>query len=528
MTITPRLPLLLLVAAAFAVDAVSAAKLQLRLHSAAGDAAIEAEFAARSTPDDALYRQHLDVAQLARLVGAPSAAIGAATAELQRVGATDIALSRTRDYITCRASSAAARALFQLDAHAELERAADAGRRAQNCQPRGPHKAVLRGGVPAPLAAAVAAVFVLPAAAQPGKKAAARLREVTFEGGDQNPDTIRARYGYKNVHDYSGAKNFSQVVAEFEQVQFYQADVDDFNAKFKTPNVTIRVNGPNNGGFFGEGVLDVDYVTAVSGGAPTWWVAEQAIDYVQLTNSILEISPLPSVVSISWGGGESQYEQVHRAADNAEFKKLGLLGMSLFAAAGDQATGSTGSWGRCGTFDPTWPAVSPYITAVGGTYSATAASEEVSWTLSGGGFSAYFPRPGWQSAAVAKYLANATGLPAAKYYNATGRGIPDVAALSTNFAVLSQNFWGRLTGTSAATPTFAAIISRIAADRMGKGLSKLGFLNPALYKLGKVGYDVVSGANKNPSCPQGFPARAGWDAVSGLGTPQFDFLSKNL
>jgi len=46
-----------------------------------------------------------------------------------------------------------------------------------------------------------------------------------------------------------------------------------------------------------------------------------------------------------------------------------------------------------------------------------------------------------------------------------GRGIPDVAALGTNFQVIVQNYTGPISGTSAASPTFAAIVSLVNDQR---------------------------------------------------------------
>ena len=50
----------------------------------------------------------------------------------------------------------------------------------------------------------------------------------------------------------------------------------------------------------------------------------------------------------------------------------------------------------------------------------------------------------------------------------------------------------------------------------------------ARYKLGRVGQDITSGNNKVSACPAGFPAVEGYDAITGLGTPDFSFLLDNL
>ncbi|KAI8867113.1 hypothetical protein GQ42DRAFT_127214, partial [Ramicandelaber brevisporus] len=51
------------------------------------------------------------------------------------------------------------------------------------------------------------------------------------------------------------------------------------------------------------------------------------------------------------------------------------------------------------------------------------------------------------------------------------------------------------------------------------------FLNPLLYKHPHALNDVIAG--HNPSCgTPGFPAKAGWDPVTGLGTPNYVKLKK--
>ena len=78
-------------------------------------------------------------------------------------------------------------------------------------------------------------------------------------------------------------------------------------------------------------------------------------------------------------------------------------------------------------------------------------------------------------------------------------------------------------GTSSGSPQWAALIA--IADQINGG--PLGFINPALYKIGSAParyaadfYDVTTGNNglSAPAIP-GYPATTGWDPVTGLGTP---------
>lgn len=69
---------------------------------------------------------------------------------------------------------------------------------------------------------------------------------------------------------------------------------------------------------------------------------------------------------------------------------------------------------------------------------------------------------------------------------------------------------------SASAPIFASTIALLNSQR----LVPLGFLNPWLYLESSVLNDITTGSN--PGCnTNGFPAAAGWDPVTGLGTPDF-------
>jgi len=118
-------------------------------------------------------------------------------------------------------------------------------------------------------------------------------------------------------------------------------------------------------------------------------------------------------------------------------------------------------------------------------------------------------------------------------FNVTNRAIPDIAAVGTNFNVLIQGFWSGPTicGTSASAPVWAGIVALLNDSRAQMGKKPLGFLNPALYAMkgGTVGKDITAGASKAGSpCKQGFAADDGWDAVTGLGSPDYGTLLQAL
>jgi len=74
---------------------------------------------------------------------------------------------------------------------------------------------------------------------------------------------------------------------------------------------------------------------------------------------------VPSIFSISYGDTEDGVNENYAQRVNNEFMKAGVRGITLLVSSGDSGVG--GSYSNCKKFVPTFPAVSPYVTAVGGT-----------------------------------------------------------------------------------------------------------------------------------------------------------------
>lgn len=157
--------------------------------------------------------------------------------------------------------------------------------------------------------------------------------------------------------------------------------------------------------------------------------------------------------------------------------------------------------------------------------------------FSSGGFSDRFQRPAYQDAAVTAYL-DILGSRWHGLYNPSGRGFPDVAAQAYNFSVVDRGQVILVGGTSAASPTFAGIVSLLNDARLSAGKRPLGFLNPWIYSKGYKGLtDIVDGGSKGctgrdgasglraPFVPYAsWNATEGWDPVTGYGTPIFPKL----
>ena len=241
---------------------------------------------------------------------------------------------------------------------------------------------------------------------------------------------------------------------------------------------------------------------------------------------------------------------------NVEFMKLGLRGVTVVAASGDggmhfsfqpfslfTAIGRALNKAACAYTMPTFPASSPYVTAIGGTqWTAPASAEDpVYWNGGGSGFSWDFPMPSYQTAVVEKYIATHSGddeFPPASAYNASCRAYPDISALALGNAMCANGRCNGAGGTSAAAPTMGGILTLLNAELKKAGKPVLGFLNTALYQSGaahadEMFYDVTKGNSKCNSetcltCTTGFPATPGFDLATGWGAPRWAGLEKYL
>jgi kumamolisin len=100
--------------------------------------------------------------------------------------------------------------------------------------------------------------------------------------------------------------------------------------------------------------------------------------------------------------------------------------------------------------------------------------------------------------------------------------VPDVAGdadPATGYKVRVDGHDAVFGGTSAVAPLWSAFVALINEGR-GK---PLGYLNPALYAAGSQGFrDITSGTNG------AYTARSGWDACTGLGSPNGAALPRLL
>jgi len=352
----------------------------------------------------------------------------------------------------------------------------------------------------------------------------------TGEGGTRckglvTPAVLKTRYNIPASPASAAAKS-SMAVAEFQGQYYSDADITKFKTGCAVEMSNITDFGKNRQSAGIESMLDIEYIGAVANPIPLQVWYQEEFSLLSWIQKVASTKDAALVHSVSYGNDEIQQTgAAYMNQVNVQFQQIGARGISVLFASGDQ-----GVWGRSGhgsRFHPDFPGASPYITTVGGTDFVTdKIGDEMAWSAGGGGFSDTFAMPSYQSEVVKAYLADSSAkLPPASYFNATGRGYPDVAALGgqkTPYCINAGSFEG-VAGTSASCPVVAGVFALLNDHRLAAGKAPLGFLNPFIYQNAAAFNDVQSGKN-NAGEGEGFTAIKGWDAASGFGTPDFSKL----
>lgn len=229
------------------------------------------------------------------------------------------------------------------------------------------------------------------------------------------------------------------------------------------------------------------------------WAPNTSQGFAQAISAAVQAQA--SVASISWGGPEASWDST--AAMESALASCVSAGIPVFVASGDNDA-SDGTTGK----NVDYPASSPSSIGCGGTtvVSTSPLSERVwndgSGDGSGGGYSAKFSRPAFQT------FANPM------------RGVPDVAGVGdpdTGWKIYLDGQWGVIGGTSAVAPLWAGITAALVAGGMSaRNLVQRLYANQGAFA------DVLVGDNS------GFSAGPGWDACTGLGSPSAALLNALL
>ena len=367
--------------------------------------------------------------------------------------------------------------------------------------------------VPVALGEIVRGVFGLDERAQ----ATRQTRPAAKAKSGVSPVAVATAYGFPPgtgagqtiaLIELGGGYAVKDLETYFKKLKIALPSVTSVSVDAATNAPTGDANGPD-----AEVMLDIEVAGAIAPSAKI--VAYFAPNTDQgfldaVTTAVHDTKNAPTIVSISWGGPESTWTAQATTNFDAAFAAAALLGITVTVAAGD--SGSTDGV-TDGLAHVDFPASSPHVLACGGTtlaFSTTKIASEVVWNdgatggATGGGVSDVFPLPSWQSAANVPPSANAGAH--------VGRGVPDIAGNAdpeTGYEVVVDGSSFVIGGTSAVAPLWAGLIARINAN----GGKSVGFINPQLYATPNALRDITSGNNG------AYMAGAGWDACTGLGSP---------
>jgi kumamolisin len=426
--------------------------------------------------------------------------------------------------------------------------------------------------IPAALDGIVLAVLGLDT--RPQARAHFRSAAAAAQGISYAPNQVADIYQFP-----AGTTGAGQTVAVIELGGgFSTSDLDTYfgGLGIAVPSVTaVSVDGASNApgsdpnGADIEVNLDIDVIGAVApGAAQVVYFAPNNGDqgFVDAISDAATASPAPIAISISWGQSEDSWTAQGLTSMNAAISDAAALGITVCVAAGDNGSSDGGTDGEPHV---DFPASSPYALGCGGTKlvadsSTGTISSEVVWNetaagegAGGGGVSDKFALPSWQATAGVPVRASGTGsggehhphhphedgsdaaggsgLAAAassgpggaSASSSGGRGVPDVAGNAdptTGYQVYADGHAQVVGGTSAVAPLWAALISRI-AQATGQ---RFGLIQPALYAGITPGTDVPGFHDITSGNNGAYSAGPGWDACTGLGSPEGTDLLKRL
>src|SRR5690242_7211130 len=339
---------------------------------------------------------------------------------------------------------------------------------------------------------------------------------------------------------------------------FSTSDLDTYfgGLGIAVPSISaVSVDGASNApgsdpnGADVEVALDIDVIGAAAPGATQIvYFAPNNGDqgFVDAISAAASVTPAPIAISISWGQSEDSWTAQGRIAMDAAIADAAAMGITVCVASGDNGSGDAVN-DRKPHVD--FPASSPHALACGGTKlmanpSTGVISSEVVWNetaanegAGGGGVSDHFAVPSFQAnAGVPARVARSAAVSGAEAGSeavsgaaaaAGGRGVPDVAGNAdpvTGYQIYSGGQAQVVGGTSAVAPLWAALTGRL-AQATGQ---RFGLFQTLLYAgvapgVGMAGFRDITRGNNGA-----YTAGPGWDACSGLGSPDGTALLTRL
>lgn len=532
-------------------------------------------------PSSPNYHKYLTPKQFGQRFGMSANDLNKVTAWLQSEGFTNIKVANSRNEISFDGTVAQVESTFSVEMHHYLVdgvvHLANAG----------------EPSVPSALSGAVVNVSGLHTfAPKPRLKAEPRFTSYLTGNHFLTPGDFATIYDLKSLYS-AGSDGSGQKIAVVGQSQVIQADINNFRSAAGLPanTVTMTLAGGTAAKCAGdedESDLDLEWSGGVAKNASIIFVyaglnsGDNCTSRVNSVWNALQYAVDNNVapfISTSYGAcesanGQAFAQQVQGWAQQGQTHGQTIVGPSGDTGAADceantstsattglavdmpasipEVTGAGGTEFSADSTTNTPPGADPPYWAAAGTTTDTISSAleyipEAAWnetaaagslSASGGGASLYFAKPTWQTG---------TGVP-----NDQKRDVPDVAVsaaghdaylmctedptivpngqCTAGFRDGAGGNLGTIAGTSAAAPTFTAILALINQYLGGKGLAPV---NPTLYAMAAstpaAFHDITTGNNMvpctapSPNCPTGttqfgFSAGTGYDQVTGLGS----------
>ncbi len=412
------------------------------------------------------------------------------------------------------------------------------------------------------------------------------LGSITSSGIYLSPQQVRTRYGFDQLPSTPESRGSGQVIAIISAYNYpyYAENLAAFSKRFGLPqcvkvatiystplNSYTKANFPRpvQGSGCSIQVINTDSfgrpTTQVPQGGPAvaQWASEASMD-IEWAHAmapdasivvIQAVNPFPtalsfaaqyagnngaSAVSMSWGMPESSIQCTRRPGQPtvkydpncsdvdtaarywATFaQRFSNPDVTFVAASGDRGVIQ-------------WPANNPTVLAVGGTNFGS--TFDTGWLYSGGGYSQSFVAPAWQSEVLGTAM---RAIPDVAYDAGTAiavyvkpdiqTGLPDSSCMAANSGNRDMCGWYGGGGTSAGAPQWAALSTIVRSTRIEKVLPLINFTSSLYREIASIpgryasafGDVSIGGAISNP-------AKAGYDTLTGLGTPNAAALTGYL
>jgi hypothetical protein len=357
-------------------------------------------------------------------------------------------------------------------------------------------------------------------------------------------DELGAAYGVGSLLA-DGQVGHGQTIGVYELATHAASDVDTYESCFGLTNPvdTVAVDGGGGaagGGGTVEADLDIEQAATQAPGATviSYEGPDTSAGDYDVWGSMVS-SDAAQVLTASWGLCEPlAADDGMIGADTGLLEQAATQGQTVLVATGDSGSEGCYEQDQSTAEEVSYPASDPWATAVGGT-SLFGPGDEVAWNncqddestacaddygdegAGGGGLSRYESRP--------SYEPNLLSWPTAQTCGQHCRELPDISAnAGIGMVVYADGGWAAYGGTSYAAPFMAGL----AADRNDGCVQPTGAWAPELYAVAAEGSygagltDVTSGDTDLTGSNGGaYPATAGFDAATGLGSPEAAGLS---